>query len=97
MYSYGLLKDYLVEGEDLDKRMLNALDGLSWAHTVSVRVNSSALNSALALGDGYYLCDISSSATTFASGHGEVESISNMRVIVVDDGNRVKAISLELY
>ena len=97
MYSLGLLKDYLVEGEDLDKRMMNALDGLSWAHTVSIQVNSSTLNSALSLGDGYYLCDISSSATTFAYGHGEVESISNMRVIAVDDGNRVKAISLELY
>jgi len=97
MYGYGILKDYLVEGADLDKRMLNAMDGLSWAHTVSIQVNSSTLNSALSLGDGFYMCDISSSATTFAYGHGEVESISNMRVIVTDDGNRVRAISLELY
>lgn len=97
MYGYGILKDYLVLGADLDKRMLNAMDGLSWAHTVSIQVNSSTLNSALSLGDGYYMCDISSSATTFAYGHGEVESISNMRVIVVDDGDRVRAISLELY
>ena len=97
MYGYGILKDYLVLGADLDQRMLNAMDGLSWAHTVSINVNSSTLNSALSLGDGYYMCDISSSATTFAYGHGEVESISNMRVIVVDDGNTVKAISLELY
>ena len=97
MYGYGILKDYLVLGADLDQRMLNAMDGLSWAHTVSIQVNSSTLNSALSLGDGFYMCDISSSATTFAYGHGEVESISNMRVIVVDDGERVRAISLELY
>ena len=97
LYGYGILKDYLVEGADLDQRMTNAMDGLSWAHTVSIQVNSSSLNSALALGDGFYICDISSSATTFAYGHGEVESISNMRVIVVDDGDRVRAISLELY
>lgn len=97
MYGYGLLKDYLVLGADLDQRMQNAMDGLSWAHTVSIQVNSSTLNSALSLGDGFYMCDITSSATTFAYGHGEVENISNMRVIVTDDGDRVRAISLELY
>lgn len=97
MYGYGKLLPYMVEGADLDKRMKNSMDGLSWAHTSSCNVNSVTLNSALSLGDGFYMCDISSSATTFAIGHGEVESISNMRVIVVDNEGSIKAISLELY
>lgn len=97
MYGYGKLKDYLELGADLDKRMLNSMDGLSWAHTSSCRVESVVLNSALSLGDGFYMCDISSSATTFAIGHGEVLSESNMRVIVVDREGSFKAISLELY
>lgn len=97
LYGYGQLKPFMVEGADLDQRMKNSMDGLSWAHTSSCTVNSVVLNSALALGDGFYLCDISSVATTFALGHGEVENNSNMRVIVVDMEGTIKAISLELY
>ncbi len=96
-YGYQQLAPYLLPGGDLDRRMQDAIDGLGWAHTSSVKVNSAELNGALALGDGYYLCDISSSATTYAIGHGEVESISNMHVIVLDRNNDIRAISLELY
>lgn len=96
-YGYGLLKPYLKEGADLDNRMQAAMDGLSWAHTVSITVNSTVLNSAISLGDGFYMCDISANATTFAYGHGEVENESNMRVIVEENENGIEAISLELY
>ena len=96
-YGYEPLQPYLYPGGDLDTRMKDAMDGLSWAHTSSVKVNSAVLNGAIALGDAYYLCDITSSATTYAIGHGEVESISNMRVIVVNRNDDVRAISLELY
>ena len=97
MYGYGLLKPYLMENADLDSRMQAAMDGLSWAHTVSITVNSSVLNSAIALGDGFYMCDITSNATTFAYGSGEVVNESNMRVIVKRTDDGIKAISLELY
>lgn len=97
MYGYGKLLPYLVEGADLDQRMKNSMDGLSWAHTSSCTVNSVVLNSALSLGDGFYMCDISSNATTFAIGHGEVDNNSNMRVIVVNNEGDIRAISLELY
>jgi hypothetical protein len=43
------------------------------------------------------MCDISSNATTFAIGHGEVDNNSNMRVIVVNNEGDIRAISLELY
>ena len=97
LYGYGQLLPYMVEGADLDQRMKNSMDGLSWAHTSSCTVNSVTLNSALSLGDGFYMCDISAVATTFALGHGEVENNSNMRVIVTDMEGTIKAISLELY
>ena len=96
-YGYGLLKPYLMEGADLDNRMQAAMDGLSWAHTVSITVNSSVLNSAISLGDGFYMCDITTNATTFAYGNGEVVNESNMRVIVKRTDDGIKAISLELY
>ncbi|MBQ9687119.1 MAG: hypothetical protein IJV41_11370 [Oscillospiraceae bacterium] len=96
-YGYQKLQPYLVPGADLDQRMVNAMDGLSWAHTSSLTVDSSTLNGALNLGDGFYLCDITATATTFAMGHGEVETVSNMRVIVREENDDIRAISLELY
>ena len=96
-YGYQRLSAYLMPGSDLDNRMKDAMDGLSWAHTSSITVDSSQLNGALALGEGFYLCDISATATTFAMGHGEVETVNNMRVIVLDRNNDVRAIHLKLY
>ena len=96
-YGYQKLSAYLMPGSDLDNRMKDAMDGLSWAHTSSITVDSSQLNGALALGEGFYLCDISATATTFAMGHGEVETVNNMRVIVLERNNDVRAIHLKLY
>ena len=96
-YGYQRLVPYLKLGADLDTRMKEAMDGLSWAHTASVRVNSTVLNNATAIGDGFYICDITANATTFVPGKGEVEDTSNMRVIVVDTNDDIRAISLELY
>ena len=97
MYGYQRLMPYLKLGADLDTRMQEAMDGLSWAHTASVRVDSTVLNNATAIGDGFYICDISADATTFVPGKGEVVDTSNMRVIVVDTNDDIRAISLELY
>lgn len=97
MYGYQRLMPYLKLGADLDTRMQEAMDGLSWAHTSSVRVDSTVLNNATAIGDGFYICDISADATTFVPGKGEVVDTSNMRVIVVDTNDDIRAISLELY
>ena len=82
---------------DLDNRMKNAMDGLSWAHTASITVDSSQLNGALDLGDNYYMLDITANSTTFAIGKGEVKNVSNMRVIVRDRNDDIRAICLELY
>lgn len=96
-YGYQRLSAYLVPGSDLDNRMKDAMDGLSWAHTSSITVDSVRLNGALHLGEGFYLCDISAVATTFAMGHGEVETVNNMRVIVMERDNDIRAIHLKLY
>ena len=91
------LAPYLLADSDLDRRMKDALDGLTWAHTETINVDSARLNGALDLGEHYYICDISSIATTFETGKGEVESVSNMRVIVRERNEDVRAIALELY
>ncbi len=94
---YNKLRGYLLPGSDLDGRMLDALDGLSWAHTSSVNIESAVLNGALDIGEQFYIGDMSGTATTYAQGKGESTNVSNMRVILRERNDDIRAISLELY
>jgi hypothetical protein len=92
--AYANLAAYMELGEDLDTRMIELSDGLSWSHTASVRVNSSALDGAVALGDGYYLLQVSANTTIYYEGKGEVENDHSFKIIVKDTAGDVRAISL---
>lgn len=96
-YGYQKLAPYLLAGGDLDQRMRDAMDGLSWAHTTSITVESSVLNSALNLGGGCYLLDITAQASTYAIGKGQQNSTVNMRVLVIKKNDDVRAVTLDLY
>lgn len=91
---YGNLAPYLLSGSDLDIRMQNNQDGLSWAHTSSFRLDSYVMQGALSLGEGYYVCNIIADTTTITSGQGEVKNTSDLNVLVFDDGGSVKAVSM---
>lgn len=100
MASYQQLAAYLELGAELDQRMQVAMDGLGWSHTSSVKVNSSQLNGAVDLGDGFYLLDVSASTTVYYPGKsetGEVNNDQNMKIIVKETAGDIRAISLELY
>lgn len=91
------LKPYLMKGQDLERRMNDALDGLSWAHTSSIHVDSVDVNSVLVLVEGYSVVDITAVAGTYYYGKGELSDTSNIKLMVYDDGERLWAESLELY
>lgn len=100
MSSYQQLAAYLELDAELDQRMKVAMDGLSWSHTSSVKVDSSQLNGAVELGDGFYLLDVSASTTVYYPGKGETGEVSNdqnMKIIVKETAGDIRAISLELY
>ena len=96
-YGYQKLAPYLLAGSELDERMKGMLDGLSWSHTSSITVDTSRLNGALALGGGFYVCDMTARASTFTMGKGQEWTVSNMRVIVEKKNDDVRALALELY
>ena len=91
------LKPYLMEGQDLEKRMKDAMDGLSWAHTSSIYNIDVIVNSVLELTDGYSVIDVTGNSNTYYYGKGELENSSNMKIMVYDDGERLWAESMELY
>ena len=77
------LAGYIVPGSDLDFRMKAAQDGLGWAHTNSIDIHYTTLNSAVSFGGGVYLCDFSSAFTTTGI-NGTQDFENNIKMIVVD-------------
>lgn len=91
---YAALQEYVQSGSDLDKRLYDALDGLSWAHTNSYSLDSYVLNGAIDLGEGYYVCDVTTETTSVTSGNGEQHDENNLKILVLDSGTELRAISL---
>lgn len=97
-YAYDQLSGYIVKDSELDKYLHKAIEGmLDFSHTTSFRLDSTVLNSAIDLGDGYYMCDITAVTTITFPGKGEVENTNNMRVIAVDRDDDIRAVTHELY
>ena len=91
------LKNYMVPDGELWNRMDDALDGLGWAHTSYINVDSITVNSVLALANGYTEVDVTSTASIYYYGKGELTSTSDMRILVYDNGEQLLAESVELY
>ena len=91
---YAALQEYVQAGSDLDKRLFEALDGLSWAHTNSYSLDSYVLNGAIDLGEGYYVCDVTTETTSVTSGNGEQHDTNNLSILVLDSGTDLRVVSL---
>lgn len=100
MYAYSKLQPYITLGGDLDYRLKQAMDGYGWAHTTSYRLDSAVLNSAIDIGDGFYIIDITAVTTTTYPNKGDngvVTSENGMRLIVQDTAGEIRAITVERY
>lgn len=92
---YAALQQYVLSGSDLDNRLYEALDGYStWAHTNGYSLDSYKLNSAIDLGEGYYVCDVTTETTSVTQAHGEQHDTNNLKILVFDSGSDMRVISL---
>lgn len=91
---YFEVKNYVQSGSDLDNRLYAALDGYMWAHTNSYSLDSYVLNGAIDLGEGYYVCDVTTETTSNTSGNGEQHDVNNLKVLVLDAEDGLCVISL---
>lgn len=96
-YAYDRLSGYIVAGSDLATRLKSYQDGQTYSKTTSYRMDSCVLNSALALGDGYFLCDITADTTIYFDTKGEIQNTNNMRVVAVNKDDDIRAVVLEMY
>ena len=94
---YAALQDYIIKGSDLDTHLLAAQDGLSWAHTNNLAINSFTLEDAIRLGDNAYLCYTSTDVTAYTT--EEQDLTNNLKLIITGDmdSGDFKVVAVELY
>lgn len=97
-YGYQLLQPYMKKGSEIDESMKGAQDGIGWVnqHPPLLEINSITLNTATYIGDGIYFLDVTSDSTT-TKGNDPDHRVENMRIIVTETANEIRAVALDIY
>jgi len=90
----GALRQLIVPGCDIDKRMTEFLAGAQYIHYYSLQINNYSFDDAFSLGDGFYAIDVSYDATAYSE-YKTVQQASTLRIVVVRTDQGLKAISAE--
>lgn len=92
--NYARLLKYLVKGSDLANRLYTAIDGLQFAQSNGDLLENIQVNQYADLDDGRYLCDVTYLVKTWGK-KGAVETVNNLRLIIVEtsDGLKVEAMT----
>ncbi len=96
----GRLKPYIIEGSDLEKRLWLATDGYGWAHTQSYTFNGAVLNSAIDVGGGCYILDVTTETTVVYPNKGDngtLHEFSGLTIIAQDFGTEFRVVTVENY
>ena len=94
------LNPYIIQGSDLEKRLWLALDGYDWAHTVSYEFNGAVLNSAIDVGGGYYILDVTTETTVVYPNKGDngtLHEFGGLTIIAQDFGTEYRVVTVENY
>lgn len=96
---YYQVIEYIKKGSSLAEHIYQSyLDVTAWSHTQTCKVNYINLNQAYSLGEGCYLLDMTAEVYTYAPFHGEKTNITNLYLIVINDGNSsYKIVAIQLY
>ena len=92
------LNPYIIQGSDLEKRLWLATDGYGWAHTLSYEFNGAVLNSAIDVGGGYYILDVTTETTVLYPNKGEngiLHEFDGLTIIAQDFGSDIRAVTVE--
>lgn len=90
------LKAYMVPGSKLATRMDEAVVGLIWVTDRRAELNSIDIHRTLRLEEGRYLCDLTYVVDT-RDYSGKVQTSANIKLILVETENGLKAESMTTY
>ncbi len=94
----GRLKPYLIPGSDLEQRLKMAEDGYGWAHTKNYEFNGATLNSAINVGGGVYILDVTTETTVVYPNKGDngmLHEFDGLTIVAQDFGDSILAVTVE--
>ncbi len=94
--NYERVIQYVVPGSNLARRMEEALDGMQFAQSRGDEVEEIQVHHYIQLTDGKYMCDVTYKVNTL--GHeGVVQTTTNVKMIIVQSGNKLLVESMIGY
>lgn len=94
--NYNKIKQYVVAGSSLAKRMQDAVDGMQFAQSRGDEVVDVTIHHYIKLEDGRYLCDVTYLVDTTGSA-GVVQTTNNVKLIIVESGSELLVESMASY
>ena len=94
--NYDALLPYMNPGSDLASRTKNALEGLAFGRSNLDQVTSITTNKSIRLDENRYVCDITYVVNSLRY-VGWVQSTTNVKVIIVNTDDGLKADTLITY
>lgn len=94
--NYANLTTYMVPNGKLAERMFDAIDGLYYAQSYADKIVSITINHRVNIGDGRYMCDVTYVVDTTGRA-GVVQTINNVKIIVVETNDGLKAEAMTSY
>ena len=90
------LRRFVKPGSTLEKNIYQYYEGGSqWINWTGFTIDSINLNSAYELGGGFYVVDVSYNTTNYHTYKGAINKQVENRVVVVDNGTEILAVSVE--
>lgn len=94
--NYADLVAYMVPDSKLAERMFDAIDGLYYAQSYADKIVSITINHRVNISDGRYMCDVTYVVDTTGRA-GVVQTINNVKIIIVETNDGLKAEAMTSY
>ena len=94
--NYADLAAYMVPDGKLAARMFDAIEGLYYAQSYADNIVSITINHRVNIGDGRYMCDVTYLVDTTGKA-GVVQTTNNVKIIVVETSDGLKAEAMTSY
>lgn len=92
----NVLRQYMIPGGALEKRMENSIDGLSWITDRKVKIQSVTVNRCISIGDQRYICDVTCVYDT-TNIHGNAQETLNLKIIFLETSKGLRAEAMKTY
>ena len=91
-----VLRQYMIPGGSLEKRMEDSIPGFSWITDRHVKIQSVTVNRSISIGNGRYICDVTCIYDT-TNIHGNAQEELKLKIVFLETDNGLRAEAMQTY